>query len=330
MLRTWRRGIGTLAGMSLTSLLAILFIAGTGWWVLQNNAALDPANERALRIDIQAAPTARASTTTPVAQAASPAPGIAHGPLPEEPRSASDNALGLEVPRPGEHPLLPLVRWATQRKAVFDGIADYECVFHKRERVDGELLDREVMLLKVRHRPFSVYMRYLAPASMRGQEVLYVDGRNDGKLLVRLTGLKSAVGTRPLDPTGFLAMESNRYPITQAGMERLTQRLIDVGSYESRYPECDVSSRPVRIDGHDCTLIEVLHPVKAPHYLYHRARIYVRNDLQVPVRFEAYDWPRSNDREPPLVEEYTYQKLKLNNGFTDAHFDADNLAQRLD
>ena len=44
----------------------------------------------------------------------------------------------------------------------------------------------------------------------------------------------------------------------------------------------------------------------------------------MPIRYESYDWPRGEGHQPELMEEYTYLNLKLNNGFTDADFDAEN------
>ena len=37
------------------------------------------------------------------------------------------------------------------------------------------------MFLKMRHRPFSVYMYFLGPP-LKGQEVMYIDGQNDGNM----------------------------------------------------------------------------------------------------------------------------------------------------
>ena len=62
------------------------------------------------------------------------------------------------------------------------------CVLIARERIDGRLGAYEYMQLKIRHErksedrvaaPFSVYVKYLAPAQLQGREVLYVKGHND-------------------------------------------------------------------------------------------------------------------------------------------------------
>ena len=47
-------------------------------------------------------------------------------------------------------------------------------VFQKQERIDGALQPVNVMELKVRHRPLSVYMKWQQPDA--GQEVIWRDG----------------------------------------------------------------------------------------------------------------------------------------------------------
>ena len=60
------------------------------------------------------------------------------------------------------------------------------------------------------------------------------------------------------------------------------------------------------------------------NFLFHLARIFVDDELNLPIRYESYDWPEKPGGPPELIEEYTYLNLKLNNGFTDADFDIRN------
>jgi len=73
-----------------------------------------------------------------------------------------------------------------------------------------------------------------------------------------------------------------------------------------------------------CLCIQVVHPVPRRVFRFHIARIYVDDELNVPIRYEAGDWPKQPGGEPELMEEYTYLNRKLNNGFTDADFDIRN------
>ena len=76
-------------------------------------------------------------------------------------------------------------------------VRDYTCVLIKREQIDGKMRGPERIFAKVRHEqvedgevasPFSVYMKFEAPAAMRGREVLFVSGRDDDRFLVRKGG----------------------------------------------------------------------------------------------------------------------------------------------
>src|SRR5208337_3445726 len=99
----------------------------------------------------------------------------------KSPHSAAPNELfgadrsgGAEA---GEHPLMPALRWAKESLPAIEDLRDYSATLVKRERVDGKVGARQSLFIKVRHTPFSVYTRGLAPAAIKGQEVIYVAGR---------------------------------------------------------------------------------------------------------------------------------------------------------
>ena len=247
--------------------------------------------------------------------------------LAEQPRAvqAPQRELTLSA-APGEHPLEPTLRWA---KGVLDEmhkIQDYSCTFVKRERINGELKDPEYAYLKVRHQPFSVYMYFLDPPKLKGREVIYVSGRNKGKLWAHPNGIKrKVIGTISLDPTGRIAMEGNRYPLTDIGFLNLTRRLIEVGNHDTKFGECESRTFPgAKINGRTCTCIQAVHPFPRSTFRYHIARIYVDDELNIPIRYESYWWPQKKGGKPQLLEEYTYLNIKLNNGFTDVDFDPKN------
>ena len=54
--------------------------------------------------------------------------------------------------------------------------------------------------------------------------------------------------------------------------------------------------------------------------------MFVDEELNIPVRYEAYDWPAQPGDEMQLLEEYSYLDVKLNVGLTDADFDDKNPA----
>ncbi len=226
-----------------------------------------------------------------------------------------------------EHPLAPALAFARKVQANIDAnVRDYTATLVKQERIGNELKPPETCFIKVRNNPFSVYMKFLAPDNLKGQEVIYVAGANDGKLIGHAgSGLMALAGTKWLDPKGAIAMLGQRYPITELGMSNLVKRLIEVGEHDEKFGECNVwRSDDAKVDDRPCISYTVMHPVRRREFLFHIARIFVDKELMVPIRYEAYDWPARPGDQPPLLESYTYARLKLNPGLTDADFDPNN------
>ncbi len=210
-------------------------------------------------------------------------------------------------------------------------IHDYTAVLVKRERVDNQLGEPQYMSLKIRNerdtdevsQPFSVYMKFLKPRAQAGREVIWVKGRNANKLLAHEGGLLG-VKTFHLDPDGWLAMKGQRYPIYDAGIENLILKLIEKAERDRAAGICEVVKRPnANINNRPCTMIEVTHPDRESPYEFYKAQVFIDNELQVPVRYAAYDWPQPGQK-PELLEEYTYINLNINVGLTDADFDPAN------
>ncbi|MGI9515721.1 MAG: DUF1571 domain-containing protein [Pirellulaceae bacterium] len=210
-------------------------------------------------------------------------------------------------------------------------VRDYTATMIKRERINGAVNDAEFMKLKVRSRneaegiPLSVYMRFLKPAAFKGREVIWVEGRNNGKLTAHEgSGVLSGIVAN-LDPDGMMAMRGNRYPIYEAGIENLVFRLIEKGERDKSMGEAVVQFyEQTKINGRECTLIQVTHAEQRPGYDFHICRIFIDKEMQVPIRYAAYGWPLEPGGKPTLEEEYTYLNLDLNVGLTDEDFDINN------
>lgn len=210
-------------------------------------------------------------------------------------------------------------------------VDDYTCILVKRERINGKLLDHEFMNCKVRHarndgKPFSVYLNFRKPEFVAGREVIYVEGHNNGKLIAHEGGFKGRfIPTVYLTPTSTLAMRNCKYPITEIGIKKLTAMLIEKGVRDRKAGPCKVRIlRGAKVKSRVCTCIEVRHDERRPVYDFHMARIFLDNELKVPIRYEAYGWPESEGADPPLLEEYTYMKMRLNVGLTDKDFSEKN------
>ena len=194
----------------------------------------------------------------------------------------------------------------------------------KRERVAGKLTNYQGMSIKMRQHPFSVYAAFTNKQDRPWQEVVYVDGRDAGKMFVHSDEFR-LMGTVSLFPDSDRAMRDNRYPLTEVGILKLIQRLVEHAESDSKFDDCEVKIyKDAKIESRPCLYIRVTHQTKRPEFSFHMARIFIDNELNVPVRYEAYTWPETADGKPVLMEEYTYLDFQTNSQFTDRDFDINN------
>ncbi len=246
-------------------------------------------------------------------------------------------ASATKAVKPAPHPLDDALE--TARRGL-DGIRanvrDYSAVLVKRERVDGKLGKHEYMKIKVRSEgvkedgsriPFSVYMKFIKPKECAGRELIWVKGKNENQMCVHEGSGIIALKTFNLDPDGWLAMKGQRYPVYEAGMENLVVKLIEKAERDKAAGNCEVVYRDgVKIQGRECSVIEVTHAEERAPYDFHIAKVYIDTELQLPIRYQAHIWPKEGSTKPRLLEEYTYLHVKLNQGFTDKDFDPANPA----
>ncbi len=252
------------------------------------------------------------------------------------PLSVSGNDLSPEAWQVSNapHSLDPVLNLANRELAAFsENVLDYTAVMHKRERIGGKLGEVNQLFLKIINRrptaegedvPLHSYLRFESPSSVRGREVIWVEGKNDGNMIAHEAGLMNLMSVK-LSPTGSLAMMGNKYPITGIGMGNLFSKLIEKGERDRKVGECDVTIREhEQLDGVEVVMIEVKHPVKQAEFDFHIARIYLDTLRHLPVRYESYLWPTKPDESPPLEEQYSYSNIQLNVGLTEADFDPEN------
>jgi hypothetical protein len=237
------------------------------------------------------------------------------------------------------HPLDPALQLANDAlKLIERDVIDYTCRITKQERIKGTLQQEETMDAKIRNRkvgpdgklvaPLSVYMKFVSPKTIAGREVVWVEGQNNGKLRAHEGGVKGRfLPTVWLDPDGPLAMQGQLHPIYDIGVENLVIKLIERGTKEKKFGECEVNFIPnAKINGRVCTVLRVMHPIQRPHFEFHQADIFIDDELKIPVRYAAYFWPSKPGEQDTLLEAYTYTNLKVNVGLTNADFDSNNPA----
>jgi len=212
-------------------------------------------------------------------------------------------------------------------------VHDYTGLLIRREQIKGVVSEPSYMQMKVRcprqtklgQVPFSIYMKFLKPRENAGRECIWVDGANEGKIVAHeargIIGMKRFY----LEPTGFLAMRESRYPIYDAGIENLIEKLIEKAERDRAAGECLVEYRDNgEINGRKCNVIELCHPERVEPFEFHKAQVFIDKETQLPIRYASYDWPESPGHQPRLIEEYIYLNLKFNVGLGENDFSADN------
>ncbi len=224
---------------------------------------------------------------------------------------------------PSNHPYVPVLKLAYASQEALKDVKDYEAVLTKREYLGKRLVTQQLQI-KVRHQPFSVYLKFREPFA--GREVLFVQGKNNNQILAHEgSGLASIIGTIPLPVNSRDAMKGNKYPITMIGIENMLKTLIKQWESETQYGECEVKYYPnAKLGNVPCRVVETSHPTPRKQFRFKRTRLYLDKETNLPIRCECYGFPARPGDKSPLLEEYTYTNLRVNVGLTDYDFDPRN------
>jgi hypothetical protein len=240
---------------------------------------------------------------------------VAEPQAPYVPPAGGQAAQG--APSPIDEPLR-LVAAAAQS---YQQVRDYTCTLIKQERIKGVLLPENVMLMKFRQQPFSVYMRWSAPQQFVGQEVCYVHGKNKNMMRVRSTGILKTFGFVSISPQDPRALEHSKHTITEAGLGNLIGQMQQEWTRVRQRAKIQVRLAEYQYDRKPCTRAEIIYQERQAQDYCYRAVVYFDKQNHLPVRMECYDWPRAGG--PPdgdLLESFSYANLQLNVGLNDAHF----------
>jgi len=166
--------------------------------------------------------------------------------------------------------------------------------------------------------PLSVYLNFLKPSSIQGREVIYVENQNDGNIVAHEGGFRGKfLPTLTLPPTGMLAMRGQRYPMTEIGVENLIVKLIERGEQARKFPDvkCDFRTN-ARLKDRVCTVLEVTQPTKHPDLEFYTAQIFIDDELNIPIRYIAYDWPSRQGDQLQVLEEYNCLDMQVHVGLS--------------
>ena len=257
----------------------------------------------------------------------------------------------------GETTMADVLELAKESLAMMQAnVHDYTARFIKQERdAQGNLGEVTEMKMKVmpRHRdgkldaPMRVYLDFQKPASQAGREVIWAEDLYDGQLVVHEGGFLGMLTVR-LDPNGFMAMRGQRFPISQIGLTRLVELLVERGTLDLDNPDISVAIiEGHQLDGINTELIQVRRA--KPSGLendFSLAEIVIDRKRMLVLQYRSFGWsetvnaaskssatgsehaPPPLNSAPPLIESYTYHDIKTNVGLTSSDFDPENAEYR--
>jgi hypothetical protein len=241
------------------------------------------------------------------------AQGQSQGPNkgPIRPAAASAEQMSFDQP----------LAWMQEAKTNYSAVKDYSCTLVSRERVKDKLGDESIMQMKVKAQPFSVYLRWLGPAKDVGQEVVYVQGKNNGKMLVK-SKAHPLPGFHAIDPDDPRVRQNSRHNIREAGIGNMIDETIKSWELDRAIGKAKVlPPLEASYNKRDCLKVEVVHLEKNAQTPCYRTVIYLEKVSKLPIRLENYDWPRQGGpADGELLEMFSYVNIQFNAGITDAEF----------
>lgn len=224
-------------------------------------------------------------------------------------------------------------------KSRLQSIPDYIATFTRQERVNGHLLPRESTDLKVRHTPFSVYMKWNEGSDI-GRELLFVKGQNGGRMLIKKGGkVGDLLPTFKLEPTSDMAMKESRHPVSDSGVLNLVEKILGYCERDLKRPDgvnCQFLPDQ-KIDNRMCYAIRTDYASADIDPDYRCSMIFVERETGIPLCVKNYGWPEqcgapsaALDKlsDETLVEFYAFTGLRYQSRLNDLEFDQANAQYR--
>lgn len=268
-----------------------------------------------------------ASTTTVVQSVGEPVPsGTSETPStePAAPRMPGAEPLTGRWALESSLSLLELGRERLQK------MSGYSVTFARQERIDGELLDPQTIKLKVRHEPFSLYMKWTE--GDKGRQLIYVHGQNEGQVLIQPGGFVGrATGALPFAPDHPKILAESRYPATMAGFLAMTDTIAQHHRDDLKLTQGVLSEirGDQSFEERPCYLTTLCYENETINPIYRKSMIYIDKELSIPVCVRNYTWIKGQkvveDNEESLIESYSFTGMEAavqlsDNDFTKSQY----------
>ena len=213
--------------------------------------------------------------------------------------------------------------WMQEAKRNYTSVVrDYTCIFVSRENIKGRMNEDQFMQMKFRAQPYSVYMKWLSPSGLAGQEVAFVQGKNNNKLRVHSKGVLGVAGFVSVDVDDSRVRERSRHNIYEAGIGNLIDMTLRGFDLDKKTGRTQVRIAEYDFDNRRCYRIESVRGERLPQGYSHRSVLYVEKNSKYPLRNENYHWPVAGGSPGgELMESFSYTNLQFNAGLQDRDFD---------
>ncbi len=189
----------------------------------------------------------------------------------------------------------------------------------------GKLGAEQTLAMKVRNRPFAIYLKFLS--GHPGKEVVYAEGHHDNKVIAHNGDWTRKIIPRlAVEPDSALALADTRHPVTEAGLVHLINKLLnfrkmDMGDADAQ----TILDRTTDADGKVWLRSVHIHNVADGSRPFARVEVLYDPATRYPLRIFNYDWPGpGHSGELELAERYAYDDLKLDAPLTPTDFDPAN------
>jgi hypothetical protein len=220
-----------------------------------------------------------------------------------------------------------VVELLDQALARLERITGYTATVRLQERVRGVLGSEQRLEMKLRHSPFAVYLKSLAP--VMGREAIYAHGQNENKMVAHQVDWTRHLTPRlMLSPTHPLVLAYSRHPITESGLAHMAQSLRKAARLDlDDDGAVTVLTRVTDADGRAWLRSTHQYARPAPGRSFARVEVLYDPTTSLPLRMCGYDWPeRGAAGEPLLAEHCAFDDLKIDVPMSDRDFDPDNPA----
>lgn len=218
-----------------------------------------------------------------------------------------------------------------------ENVKDYSGIFHREERIGGDLLPRQDIAIKVQHKPhFAVYMKW--QNGERGRQVLYSDEYDDGYMVVKFGGFKRMLPALKIDPDSSLAKAESRYSITHAGVRGMLRQIVADRDRDLKrgHGFACTRLRDQEFDGRNCFCFMVKYDGVEFSKTYRKNLILVDSRLHVPLKVRNYTWATDSeglsDQEldkVTLIEDYSFTGLDFQRRLVAKEFSRENPLYRM-